>query len=97
MADEKTVFDSLTGTSYRGCDVCRHLDPGGLPRCAAYPGGIPLPILAGDIAHDRPLPGDQGIRFELANPAERRRRMERSVGDPEPVAGGKGQATRRAS
>lgn len=96
MADETSVLDPVTGTAYRGCDVGRHLDPDGMPRCAAYPGGIPLPILAGDVAHDRPLPGDRGIRFERATPAELRRRMARSVVDLKPVAGIKRQATRRA-
>ncbi len=35
-----------------------------MTRCAAYPAGIPLPIIGGDLAHDRPLPGDHGIQFE---------------------------------
>lgn len=64
-ADKPTLLlDPSTTLPYQGCDVCRHFDPQGLPRCAAYPEGIPLPILGGDIAHDRPLPGDHGIRFE---------------------------------
>lgn len=58
------LLDPLTNQPYMGCEVCRHLLPhGGLPRCAAYPDGIPLPILAGDLPHDRPLPGDHGIQF----------------------------------
>jgi len=63
MAENAELLDPLTGRPYQGCDVCRHFDPRGLPRCAAYPDGIPLPILGGDIAHDRPLPGDHGIQF----------------------------------
>ena len=77
MADEIELLDPLTGGPYRGCEVCRHFDPTGMPRCAAYPNGIPLPILGGDLAHDRPLPGDHGIRFEPMTAAELRVREER--------------------
>src|SRR6266540_5184774 len=45
-----------------GCTDCRHFR-GGL-RCDAYPEGIPWPIIAGEIDHVRPLPGDDGIQFE---------------------------------
>ncbi len=53
-----------TGPEFLGCLFCRHLDPQNFPHCAAYPDGIPLPILAGDVPHDRALPGDHGIQFE---------------------------------
>ena len=59
-----------TGPEFIGCLFCRHLDPQGLPRCAAYSLGIPLPILAGDLPHDRPLSGDQGIQFEPVDDPE---------------------------
>ncbi|MGH2531532.1 MAG: hypothetical protein ACRDJW_04415 [Thermomicrobiales bacterium] len=57
------LIDPVTLGPALGCENCRHFDPQGLPRCAAFPGGIPLPILGGDVAHDRPLPGDHGIQF----------------------------------
>jgi hypothetical protein len=61
----RASLDPLTNQSYLGCDVCRlFLPQGGLPRCVAYSDGIPLPILSGDLPHDRPLPGDHGIRCE---------------------------------
>lgn len=72
MADNGLLQDPLTGQPYKGCDICRHFDPRGWPRCAAYPDGIPLPILGGDIAHDRPLLGDHGVRFELLTAEELR-------------------------
>ena len=59
-------------SGFLGCLFCRHFDAERFGRCAAYPDGIPLPILAGDVPHDRPLPGDHGIQFE-------------SVDDPEAV------------
>jgi hypothetical protein len=38
-------------------------------RCAAFPGGIPTPILLLEADHREPYPGDNGIRFESAGPA----------------------------
>ncbi len=32
--------------------------------CAAFPGGIPAPLLGASADHREPYPGDQGIRFE---------------------------------
>lgn len=34
--------------------------------CAAFPRGIPEPILLGEADHRRPYPGDHGIRFTPA-------------------------------
>jgi hypothetical protein len=45
------------------CINCRHFDPETLYSCAAYPDGIPIPVLSGDIQHDQPLLGDNGIQF----------------------------------
>lgn len=65
MADPRELaINPATGEPYVGCLNCRHLDWRGMTRCVAYPDGIPLPILSGDIEHDRPLPGDHGIQFE---------------------------------
>ncbi len=45
------------------CVECKHfLQPGW--RCAAYPQGIPEPILDGEHDHRKPFFGDNGIRFE---------------------------------
>lgn len=35
--------------------------------CAAFPSGIPEPILASEVLHDDPYPGDRGIRFASPN------------------------------
>jgi hypothetical protein len=67
------VVDGETLLPVVSCHNCRHLAPGGALRCAAYPDGIPLPILSGDVVHDRPLPGDHGVQFawyEEFEPAE---------------------------
>ncbi len=43
------------------CDQCRHyLEE---DRCLAFPRGIPLAILLGEIEHDHSFPGDNGITF----------------------------------
>ena len=51
-------------------DVCyhsRHFN-GDVPihTCTAFPGGIPRAIWDGEHRHDRPYPGDRGIRFDAA-------------------------------
>jgi len=33
-------------------------------KCKAFPGGIPLGILAGSIDHHKPFKGDNGIQYE---------------------------------
>lgn len=44
------------------CGNCGHHD--GFLGCAAFPEGIPFPILAGGLDHLEPRPGDGGIRYE---------------------------------
>jgi len=45
-----------------GCVNCKHYRGGVV--CDAYPDLIPWPIQSGEVAHDKPLPGDNGIQFE---------------------------------
>ncbi len=45
------------------CVYCEHKIRGKIG-CLAFPGGIPMPILVGDIMHDDPYPGDNGIQFQ---------------------------------
>ena len=52
------------------CGGCKHLlvdlrDP----KCDAYPGRIPSPILLSRVDHREPYSGDDGIRFEPKTPA----------------------------
>lgn len=35
-----------------------------IPKCRAFPTGIPAPISENRFDHRKPFPGDQGIRFE---------------------------------
>jgi hypothetical protein len=47
---------------WQGCIGCAHYQRG---RCAAYPKGIPLPIISGEVDHMVPRPGQVGnIVFE---------------------------------
>ena len=43
------------------CDLCEHRQ--GIDTCAAYPQGIPVEILIGDVDHRQPYAGDRGIVF----------------------------------
>jgi hypothetical protein len=47
------------------CAFCVHKAPSAAT-CAAFPGGIPLPILRNQADHRRPLYGDHKVRFESA-------------------------------
>jgi hypothetical protein len=44
------------------CQSCKHRRSGG--KCRAYPDGIPVDILVGNVFHTVPLPGDHGIQYE---------------------------------
>lgn len=51
---------------------CKHFqgttpEPDERPRCAAFPNGIPDSIAYGDNLHLKPVRGDGGIQFELAD------------------------------
>jgi hypothetical protein len=61
------------------CAVCKHLrDEGGA--CDAFPDGIPMEVMFGDgdpsepesfkpqFDHRQPYPGDNGVRWEAADP-----------------------------
>lgn len=51
------------------CARCRQAFPGE-PRCNAFPGGIPMPILAGMVDHREPFPGDGSIRWTPIPPRD---------------------------
>jgi hypothetical protein len=53
------------------CTFCRHrgVTTTAGPTCAAFPDGIPQAVWEMRADHRLPYPGDQGIRFEAADPA----------------------------
>ena len=44
------------------CHKCKHRVD--VMTCDAFPQGIPVEILAGEIDHTKPYEGDNGIQFE---------------------------------
>lgn len=46
------------------CATCQHRDSEDLFRCLAYPKGIPLEILTGEVDHNDKYKGDHGIQFK---------------------------------
>lgn len=51
------------------CAGCKHLfNDLRDPRCDAFPGRIPNPILLSRVDHREPYSGDQDIRFEPKTP-----------------------------
>ena len=44
------------------CHGCKHWT--GELKCKAFPEGIPIGVLANELSHEEPLPGDNGIVFE---------------------------------
>jgi len=51
------------------CFRCKHFTEDSLPlACAAFPKGIPVPILVAKADHTEPYEGDHGIQFEPREP-----------------------------
>jgi hypothetical protein len=49
----------------KGCGNCKHINSHTLwTTCAAFPEGIPGLFANGEELHDKPWPGDHGIRYE---------------------------------
>jgi len=46
------------------CISCEHLDFSSVPFvCKAFPRGIPVPILTGEVLHTKPYEGDNGVQY----------------------------------
>jgi hypothetical protein len=61
-----TMIDKHTGVEFGlQCVLCRHRSLSYDAACAAFPDGIPLPILRDEFDHNFPFPGDHDIHFEL--------------------------------
>lgn len=44
--------------------MCKHLEENKPMHCAAFPEGIPDPILYNKVDHRKPYKGDHDVRFE---------------------------------
>lgn len=55
----------MTNRPASSCTACTHFHGlgDGWPSCDAFPIGIEFEVLAGDISHLEPLPGDNGIQW----------------------------------
>ncbi len=69
------------------CSICRYKHPDTLtyrksfPTCDAFPHGIPEALRRNRIDHRKAVPGDNGIRFELAADTKPMRRLLSSFDD----------------
>ena len=54
------------GSYIPACFECKHFQGAwkGLPRCKAFPNGIPRELMQREAKHDKPYPDDHGFRFE---------------------------------
>lgn len=50
------------------CYWCKH-QVSGKSYCKAFPDGIPRRIMSNVVKHDKPYPGDNGIKFEAEEEA----------------------------
>ena len=53
----------MKGRRLAPCWSCKHWRPN-TPKCRAYPEGIPRDIFILGFNHQKPFPGDGGIRYE---------------------------------
>lgn len=60
MATKAELLDRVKRGA--GCQACMHWR--GLT-CTAFPRGIPSDIQSGQVAHDRPYPGDGNVQWDL--------------------------------
>ncbi len=64
---EDTLLDDIhnlmCNNTVVGCLRCKHLYEDKVS-CKAFPNNIPSEILSGEVKHDTPYEGDNGIRFE---------------------------------
>jgi len=63
------------------CPFCKHYR--GALRCAAFPDGIPVSVLRGEVDHAAEVEGDGGIRFEEGEPT-----LDDSLVVPDALPGG---------
>lgn len=52
----------MTSNKWRGCSNCKHLESNQSNySCAAFPKGVPMPFLSGDLPHTEVIDGQVGL------------------------------------
>lgn len=56
--------------SFATCYDCQYFRGAKEGRCDAFPDRIPNEIWSGEVRHDKPFPGDRGIRFQAVDASQ---------------------------
>jgi len=58
----------------KSCMTCKHIITH--RSCNAFPGGIPLQIISGEVIHDKKIKGDNGIVYERISKPELQKKLD---------------------
>lgn len=64
LASGKFVASALKVVKAPLCDSCMYRSKVSGSLCLAYPAGIPMAIILGEVDHTKPYEGDHGLQFK---------------------------------